>query len=74
MSLKINDEGILFWRNEEGRYHRDEGPAVIWPVGTLEYVIDGMYHRLGGPAIIGPSGQKYYYIAGKEYSREELLN
>ena len=51
------------WLN--GKRHREDGPAVIYPDGTKEYWINGKLHREDGPAIIGPNGKEIWYKNGK---------
>ena len=44
----------------DGRYHREDGPAIELKSGTKIWCFDGEYHRLDGPTIVrgdyGPSG------------------
>ena len=35
--------GVIKYRNENGRLHRIGGPAVIYPNGDLWYYIDGYF-------------------------------
>ena len=47
----------LEWRNKNGKYHNENGPAVIryYPNGNVEYkswYINGKEHNENGPAII----------------------
>ena len=39
------------WRNDEGRRHRLDGPAIEWTDGDKEWWLNGRLHRLKGPAI-----------------------
>lgn len=45
-----------FWYDEEGRFHREDGPAVDWNTGLKQWRIHGNAHRLDGPAIIRENG------------------
>jgi hypothetical protein len=44
-NLKPNLEGVLdedgdyLWTDSEGRWHREDGPAIIWEDGEEEYNI-----------------------------------
>ena len=68
--LPVNYTGIIeyvfgttcYYLN--GKYHREDGPAVIYPDGTLHYYLNGELHREDGPAIIYPGGN-IYYLNGK---------
>jgi hypothetical protein len=49
-----------WWQN--GRLHREDGPAVIFPDGTQEWWLNGKLHREDGPAVIRPNGIQVWYI------------
>jgi hypothetical protein len=36
----INERGTIVWYNEEGFYHREDGPAVIYPDGEVEWYLN----------------------------------
>jgi hypothetical protein len=58
--------GNKFWYNENGIYHREDGPAVEWVDGAKTWYFNGKVHRLDGPAIEPCDGKIYYwYINGK---------
>jgi len=63
--------GILTWSTgtrrwyRDGKYHRDDGPAVENANGDLEWIIDGVRHREGGPAMTTTSGQESWWANGK---------
>jgi hypothetical protein len=40
----INERGTIVWYNEEGCYHREDGPAVIYPDGDVEWFIKGEWY------------------------------
>jgi len=58
------------YRNEDGRLHRLDGPAIEWADGSKEYWVNGKRHRLDGPAM-ECKGSKEYWVDGKEYTKEE---
>jgi len=62
-------EGWKVWFDDEGSYHREGGPAVIWPDGDCWYYKNGILHRLDGPGVISHKG-KYttYCIEGVSYN------
>jgi hypothetical protein len=41
-SFDVDIFGVISWVNEEDRYHKLNGPAIIYPSGDKEYWIDGM--------------------------------
>ena len=59
------------YRNEQGKLHREDGPAIEWKSGTKEWRINGKLHRIDGPAIEYSDGSKIWYINGIYYSSEE---
>lgn len=61
----IDIYGHKKWYNEQGRLHREDGPAIITPAGTKEWFIDGKNHRENGPAVEWWDGLNWWYINGK---------
>ena len=69
-----------YWENDNGAYHRLDGPAVIeyYPDGKPEretYYWNGILHRIGGPCNVRyyPSGQKKYeayLVKGKNHRND----
>lgn len=51
---------IIYYLDDQDRYHRRGGPAIIFPDGEEHYFIHGIRHRDGGPAIIHKNGYQYY--------------
>ena len=46
-------------------FHKDNGPARIFPSGEKQWWIDGYLHRLDGPAVDAPPNYKEWHIKGK---------
>ena len=59
------------YKNESGRYHKTDGPAIEYTNGGKEWYINGKYHREDGPAVEYNDGGKYWYLNGKEYSEDQ---
>ena len=55
------------YRNEKGKLHRTDGPAIEWSDGYKEYWVDGKRHRTDGPAVEGSDGYKEYWVDGKRH-------
>jgi hypothetical protein len=55
------------WWFKEGKYHREDGPAVEYPNGTKCWYKNGKLHREDGPAYDSPTGYKESWIEGKQY-------
>jgi hypothetical protein len=65
-SIVIWPDGSREWRDEQGRRHRVDGPAVIWSDGTQEWWREGRLHRDGDPAIVYPDHRPpEYYLRGE---------
>ena len=62
MALPFGDQ-ISFWCDEEGEFHREDGPAFVGP-GYQAYYLHGLRHRIGGPAEIYDDGSEYYFEYG----------
>jgi hypothetical protein len=79
------DEDWVRWYLD-GKLHRTDGPAVIWPDGTQAWWLNDQRHRTDGPAVIWPDGQRdwwlndqrhrtdgtqAWYLNGKRFSESE---
>ena len=58
-------EGVVKHWVLDGKYHREDGPAIEYATGERGWCINGLLHRLDGPAIEGIDGRKYWYFHGK---------
>ncbi len=58
------DHNSKGWFNENGKYHKIDGPALIYDYGYQEWYRDGKLHRDDGPAIERADGYKAWYING----------
>jgi hypothetical protein len=62
---------LTLWKLPNGDYHREDGPAVIYPDGTKYWYFNDKYHRLDGPAIELPDGEKRWFIHGIHFESKE---
>jgi hypothetical protein len=53
------------WHNENGKLHREDGPAAKHGDGRLCWYINGKRHREDGPAIEAADGGQFWYQHGK---------
>ena len=53
------------WRNKDGQYHREDGPAVEYSSGTKKWHVNGQRHRIDGPAVERADGSKEWHLNGK---------
>ena len=59
------------YKNNRGKYHRTDGPAVECGNGYKKWYIDGEKHREDGPAVEWISGRKSWYLDDIEYSEDQ---
>lgn len=65
--LEINADGIKEW-TLNGKYHREDGPAIERPSGYKAWCINGKLHREGGgPSVEYPNGAKLWHFNGKRH-------
>ncbi len=55
----------ISWKDEDGQWHQDDGPAIIDADGTQWWYQHGRLHRDDGPAVIRPDGMQEWYQHGK---------
>jgi hypothetical protein len=53
------------WFNQDGKRHREDGPAIEWAGGHKEWYLNGKRHREDGPAIEWADGDKSWYLNSK---------
>jgi hypothetical protein len=68
--MTVRPGGSIEWRNKEGKYHREDGPAREWPAQDAKaWYRNGKLHRDDGPAMVGPLG-KSWHRNGKRHREE----
>jgi hypothetical protein len=70
--LTINEYGTKRWILPNGKYHREDGPAIEWIDGDKEWHRNGKLHREDGPAVEfndGFKGFKGWYLNGINYTK-----
>ena len=60
--IDVTDTGTCRYYNALGQLHRDEGPAIIWDDGDLEWWQNGLRHREDGPAVEWHAGHKEWWV------------
>jgi len=66
----IEHWGTRRW-HRNGKYHREDGPAIEYANGDREWWINGKIHRLNGPAFETADGDCEWWVNGVEYTEEE---
>ena len=59
----VDKYGTIYFL-KDGKYHNENGPAITYIDGQVEYFINGLRHREGGPAIIYASLKEEYWRNG----------
>jgi hypothetical protein len=62
--MSVDIDGSKVWILD-GKYHREDGPAIQWLNGSEEWLFEDQFHRVGGPAVENINGDKAWYIHGK---------
>jgi len=71
-TYKIEYDDVVKYYNKNGKFHREDGPAVEYSNGYKAWYQDDKLHREDGPAIEHANGDKSWYINGKELSEEQF--
>ena len=69
--MTVEVDGTKIWRNEEGKRHRDNGPAVILPNGTKIWYKNDKRHRDNGPAVILSNGTSEEWFLNGQLHRDD---
>jgi hypothetical protein len=69
-SIKIEHSDRIVYKNEQGKYHRLDGPAREFKDGYKEWYINGIRHREDGPAIEW-NFFKRWYLNNKIYTEQD---
>jgi len=75
---EVGPDGTKYWKDKKGRYHREDGPAIVWLDGSKFWYFDGLCHRTDGPAVERAKSStwpasKEWRIRGKSLPYEEFL-
>ena len=67
MNPHIDEYGDQRWYNDQGQFHRTDGPAAMLANGEHHWFVNGTRHRTDGPAIISSNGSQHWYIYGEPH-------
>lgn len=67
VSIDSNGDKV-WWRNN--KFHRIDGPAIIYSSGEQEWYLNGVRHREDGPAVIHPDGYQSWWFHGKRHRED----
>jgi hypothetical protein len=63
-TVKVYESGDKEWYLN-GKFHREDGPAIEYITGSKLWYLNGKLHREDGPAIEYITGSKSWYLNGK---------
>ena len=64
--IVVDKYGTKFHYKDD-ELHKEDGPAVIYANGIVEYRIEGKRHREEGPAVVHLDAKEEYWIDGKKH-------
>lgn len=64
--VEFTDGSKEYYQN--GRVHRDDGPAIEWNFGEKQWWKNGKLHRIDGPAVEWPHGHIEWWVNNRRYS------
>jgi len=62
-TMTVNRYGNKIWKLN-GKYHREDGPAIEYANGSKVWYLNGKMHREDGPAYECVNGYKAWYLNG----------
>ena len=65
--VEVDHNGTRKYYNAAGQLHREDGPAVVWRDGSLEWYHNGLQHREDGPAAVWSDGTRLWYLNGRPH-------
>jgi hypothetical protein len=75
MDHRTDRDGIETWFDDNDEYHREDGPAKVWPDGHKVWYKHGDRHREDGPAIEHFNGRdKHWFLNDKALDPKEAVN
>jgi hypothetical protein len=67
--VKVYNNGDKFWYLN-GKWHREDGPAIEWANGDKDWYLNDEIHREDGPAFEYSDGSKYWYLNDKRHRED----
>ena len=68
-TVNVCDNGTKYW-SLNGKYHREDGPAVEHADGTKSWYLNDQLHREDGPAIECANGTKFWYLNDQRHRKD----
>jgi len=70
---KVGEDGTKYWLLN-GKYHREDGPAIERASGSKEWFLNGLHHREDGPAVEYTNGRKSWWLHGEMVHPETIVD
>ncbi len=70
-TVKVYVDGSKYWCLN-GKFHREDGPAMEYANGTKYWCLNGKFHREDGPAMELANGVNYWYLDDKQCTEAEF--
>ena len=70
---KTNSYGDKHW-SLNGKWHREDGPALEWTNGNKFWYLNGKRHREDGPAYESKDGYKQWSLNDEEVHPETIVD
>ena len=67
--VTVDDYGTKRWFLN-GKFHREDGPAIEYADGTKSWFLNDRLHREDGPAIERADGTKEWFLNGKRHRED----
>ena len=63
--------GVVRWLDDKGHFHREDGPASVWPDGAHFWSRHGDFHFAHGPSDVYADGTLVWYEDGDPLRRRD---
>ena len=70
-TVKVYEDRTEWYLN--GKYHREDGPAIEYADGSKSWYLNDQRHREDGPATEWTDGSKSWYLNGIQYNEAEFI-
>ena len=68
----IKANGTQYW-HKNGKLHRENGPAILYPDGLQYWYKNDKLHCEDGPAVLYVSGYHTWWLNGMKYEFDEYI-
>jgi len=68
--VEVDEYGNRRHYNHLGQLHCEEGPAVEWEGGAVEWYQNGIRHCASGPAVEYAGGYREWWLHGTQYTQD----